>query len=350
MPRFLAVQLCLLALLASPLFAQGAESPDSDRQGSSSANESANETEDNAENNADDADERPGYGRRGFQRRGFAQGPGERPNRAPEDDEEAARLREWFEALPAERQMQLRARARAVQRLPRERQREILESESPALEEPEVQNLERMRGIRYLHRVRLNSLRHELSMLRRFDNQGFQEAMELEGEERARALHRLLQRQRAAHFQRALTPEQRDELEALDDAQRVERLREMFREARTERRQKLIEAFPELKELREAAREGDDDAAEELRERLSDVLGLDFLTFRLSEEARDRVFEAARDEGMDAAVQLAREELRQQWQQEMRRMRQNREHNRERNRRPPPREERQGQRAPNHNE
>jgi hypothetical protein len=271
--KLFAAHLCLLALLASPVFAQGPDTPVSS-DGS-----------------------------------------------AAEADPEAAELRDWFNALPPERRMQLMNRMRAVRRMPPEERREVIEDRRPVLSERERDNMQRLERMPYLQRVQYNGLSHELNMLRRFDEQGFNEANQLSGEERARAIHHLLQRQRAMHFQRALTPEQRAELEQLQGPERMRRLREMFREAAKERRERLVELVPGLDDLRRRAREGDAEAREEWRRTMSNLLALDFLTMRLQPEARDRVFESARNDGFEAATELARKLLREQWNSDMHRER-----------------------------
>ena len=233
----------------------------------------------------------------------------------------AAELREWFNELPESRKTELKNRLRALKRLPKERQQQVLKAAKegrPVLTDQQRQNIRKLGKMDYLERVRLYTTAAELQMLRRMRGKDFEDAMQLEGHERLKKLRELMHEQRAMQFMRNLPDEAREALRGMTVEERRKAMRKMFKEE-SERRMEALESFhPRIAELREAASNGDKDAKRQLRRTIADLRTLDMLLQRLKPETRESVMNTIRDLTIEQAADEVRKALHKQWQNEMR--------------------------------
>lgn len=234
---------------------------------------------------------------------------------APATDARAQELQAWFEGLTPQRKELLKRRLKALRRLPKDKQADLLKAARegrPLLSEAQRANLRRLKDMPYLERVRLYTLARELEMLRKNAPVAFKRA--LESPERERALGEMLLMQRA---QMLLTPEERASLPNMKGPERMRLLRERYEQNGRESLEELAFLEPRLADLRKAAAGGDDDARRELRRAVSDLATLNMLLQRLDKERRERVMaelkELGLDRAMEKAVDAVRKELRAQW-------------------------------------
>jgi len=235
--------------------------------------------------------------------------------------EREAELRQWFNNLPESRKVELKNRLRALKRLPKPRQQAVLQAAKEGgqvLTEQQRENIRKLGKLDYLQRVRLYTTAAELQMLRRTRGKDFNEAMQLEGPERVKALRELLNQQRRMQFVRNLPDEAREAVRGLSMAEREKALREMYREESEARMQALEGFHPRIAELREAAQGGDKEARRQLRRALMDLRTLDMLLQRLQPETRESVMDRIRDMTIEKAADEVRRALQKQWQNEMR--------------------------------
>lgn len=232
-----------------------------------------------------------------------------------------AELREWFNNLPESRQTELKNRLRALKRLPKERQAELVKAAKegrPVLTDAQRENIRKLGKMDYLERVRLYTTAAELQVLRRTRGKDFDDAMQLEGHERVKALREMLFEQRAAQFRRNLTDEQQMALAGMTPAERMKAMRQWFKEE-SERRMEALEGFhPRIAELRTAAAGGDKDARRQLKRTIADLRTLDMLLQRLEPEARESVMSKISQLTIEQAADEVRKALQAQWQNEMR--------------------------------
>lgn len=232
-----------------------------------------------------------------------------------------AELRQWFNNLPESRKTELKNRLRALKRLPKERQQEVLKAAKEGrsvLTDEQRQNIRKLGKMDYLERVRLYTTAAELQLLRRTRGKEFDEAMKLKGHDRVKALRGLMMEQRMMHFMRNLPIEQREALRGLKPVERQKAMRQWFKEE-SERRMEALEGFhPRIAELRQAAADGDKDAKRQLRRTIADLRTLDMLLQRLEPEVRESVMSKIRDLTIERAADEVRKALQAQWQNEMR--------------------------------
>lgn len=232
-----------------------------------------------------------------------------------------AELREWFNNLPESRQTELKNRLRALKRLPKEKQAELVKAAKegrPVLTDAQRDNIRKLGKMDYLERVRLYTTAAELQVLRRTRGKEFDQAMQLEGHQRVKALRELLMEQRAGQFHRSLTDEQREALRGMTPDERRKAMRQWFKEE-SERRMEALEGFhPRIAELRKAAADGDKDAKRQLRRTIADLRTLDMLLQRLEPEARESVMSKISQLTIEQAADEVRKALQAQWQNEMR--------------------------------
>jgi hypothetical protein len=232
---------------------------------------------------------------------------------APRDE---AALREWFESLPPERRNRLRHRQRVFKRLSKERQSEVLASArsgKPIFSAEENANLEKLRLMGDLQRLRLFTLANELQQLRRNPDPRVEKALR---ERNTRELYMRLRERRARAFRETLPAEKRDELAKSPQPQRA--LMRLYDQETAARRERLIEMFPGIKETRDKARAGDAKARAELRRNLADLWTLDMMLQRLHPQARERVLGELANRPVEDAGRQLRDELRKQWQRDRR--------------------------------
>jgi hypothetical protein len=237
---------------------------------------------------------------------------------AQEAHRDEAALREWFESLPPERRNRLRHRQRVFKRLSKERQGEVLEaakSDKPIFSAEENANLEKLRLMGDLQRLRLFTLANELQQLRRNPDPRVEKALR---ERNTRELYVRLRERRAHAFRITLPAEKRAELDKLPPQQRMRALMRLYDQETAARRERLIEMFPGIKETRDKARAGDAKARAELRRNLADLWTLDMMLQRLHPQARERVLGELANRPVDDAGRLLRDELRKQWQRDRR--------------------------------
>lgn len=243
------------------------------------------------------------------------------PLLAQEVPTDEAGLRQWYQSLPKEQKERLRHRQRVFKRLDKDRQQQAMadaKAGKPILTTAERENLEQLRTMGYLQRARLMTLANELQMLKRTGGPEFKRAMDLEGAERVKALHQMLVRRRALAFLRTLPDTEQQRLAGLPPMERQREAMKLYEEHNRKRRAALEEAFPHVKELKQKARAGDQQAREELRRVMADVWTLDMMLQRLNTEARDRVMAQLPNLSIEKAADLLRKELKEQWQNEMR--------------------------------
>ncbi|MBE7490916.1 MAG: hypothetical protein HS108_03995 [Planctomycetes bacterium] len=229
----------------------------------------------------------------------------------PAEDARTAELRRWFDSLTPQRQELLKRRLKVLKRLPREAQTELLKNVAegrPMLTDKQRENLEQVRKLPYLERVRLYTVSRELDMLRRANPAAFKRANERP--DRARALYEMLLIQRG---QMALTPEERERAKTMRPEERMRLVRERLAEDGRERLERISFLDPRVADLRRAAAAGDETARAELRQAMADLGTLDMLLQRLSPERRQKTLEELRGLGLEKAVELVRRELRSQW-------------------------------------
>ncbi|MBZ0136070.1 MAG: hypothetical protein K8I27_06835 [Planctomycetes bacterium] len=230
-------------------------------------------------------------------------------------------LRDWFNKLPESRQNELKNRLRALKRLPKERQAEVLKAARegrPVLTDAQRDNIRKLGKMDYLERVRLYTTAAELQVLRRTRGKEFDDAMQLEGHERVKALREMLHEQRMMHHMRNMPDEQREALRGMSPVERQKAMRQWFKED-SERRMEALEGFhPRIAELRQAAADGDKDAKRQLRRTIADLRTLDMLLQRLEPEARESVMSKISELTIEQAADEVRRALQKQWQNEMR--------------------------------
>lgn len=243
------------------------------------------------------------------------------PLLAQEVPGDEAGLRQWYQSLPKEQKERLRHRQRVFKRLDKDRQQQAMadaKAGKPILTPAEHENLEQLRTMGYLQRVRLLTLASELQMLKRTGGPEFKRAMELEGAEQVKALHQMLVRRRALAFLRTLPDSEQQRLAGLPPMERQREAMKLYEEHNRARRAALEEAFPHVRDLKQKARAGDQQAREELRRVMADVWTLDMMLQRLNAEARERVMGQLPNLSIEKAADLLRKELKEQWQNEMR--------------------------------
>ncbi len=234
--------------------------------------------------------------------------------------DEPAALRGWYNELPAEQKRQLRHRMRVFKRMSPEQQqaaREAARAGKPIFTAEQRANIERLRAMNRLERLRLFTLAHELQQLRRGPNERARRLLEGEGPDRVRELHRMLRMRRAQEFGRSLPPEKQRELNALPERERIPALQRMYEQDTRERRRRLEQAFPAIEANRRLAREGDTEARALLRRQLADLWTLDLMLQRLRPQAREKALAKLSSLSIEQAGEMLHNELRRQWQREM---------------------------------
>lgn len=236
------------------------------------------------------------------------------------DATEQAELTRWFESQSKPRQELLKRRLRALKTLPKHKRDEYLKAARegrPVLNDAQRDNLAKLRKLSYLERVRLFTLASEIEQARRANGREFTEAEKLEGKERAQAIVRILQRQRAAMFLRNLSPEQHERLRNLPPEQRLEEARKLMAEQRRESLEALAEIHPRVAELKVAAESTDKEiraeARKELRQVMRELGTLDQLLQRLDNAQREEVMATLKEVGLEKGVEEVRKALRDQW-------------------------------------
>lgn len=227
------------------------------------------------------------------------------------DDARATELRKWFEAQTPQRQDLLKRRLRVIKRLPKEKQAEMLQAAAegkPLLSEKQRENLDKVRKLPYLQRVRLYTVSRELDMARRGNPVAFKRASERP--DRARALGEMLLIQRG---QMALTPADREQMKGMKPEERMRFVREKLEQTGRDRMERITFLDPRIADLRKAAAGGDETARAELREALADLGTLDMLMQRLSPERQQKVMDELRGLGLEKAVEVVRKELKNHW-------------------------------------
>jgi len=227
------------------------------------------------------------------------------------EDARSVELRKWFEAQTPQRQDLLKRRLRVIKRLPKDKQAEVLKAVSegkPMLSEKQRENLETVRKLPYLERVRLYTVSRELDMVRRSNPVGFKRAQERP--DRAKALSELLLVHRG---QMALSPQDREHMKTLRADERMRFMREKLEQNGRERLERITFLDPRILDLRKAAAGGDQAARAELREAMADLGTLDMLMQRLTPDRQQKVMEELRGLGLEKAVDLVRKELKGQW-------------------------------------
>jgi hypothetical protein len=230
----------------------------------------------------------------------------------------------WFEGLGKNRQEELKKRYRVFKRLPKDKQEAVLKAGKegkPILSEEQRKNLQKLRKLSHLQRVRLYTLAAELNAARMMRPEEFRRAME--SDNRPEALRNLLADQRAQMFMRSLPPEKRRELMLKPEGERKEALRKLYQEESKARLAELEAIYPKVAELREAAKT-DKEAKRQLKQMVGDLQTLVLLLQRLEPERRKQVMSELRDLSMDAAANEIRKALKDQWQEETKRNREDR--------------------------
>ncbi len=234
---------------------------------------------------------------------------------APAPDAHTLEMQAWFDGLTPQRKELLKRRLKALRRLPKDKQTELLQAAKegrPLLTEAQRTNLRKLKEMPYLERVRLYTLARELEMLRKNAPVAYKRASE--GADRDRALAEMLFLQRA---QMLLTPEERAGMASLKGPERMRFLRERYEQSGRESLEELAFLEPRLADLRKAAASGDEDARRELRRAVSDLGTLNMLLQRLDKDRREKVMadlkELGLDRAMEKAVDTVRKELRAQW-------------------------------------
>lgn len=244
---------------------------------------------------------------------------------AGDSSPDEAELRAWHQNLSKEQREQLKHRQRVFKRMDKDSQKQALENAGagrPILSAAERESLEQLRTMGYLKRARLFTLANELQVLRRTGGPEFKRAMEMQGDDRVRELHMLLQRRRAMAFLRTLPESEQQKLNALPPGQRLREAMQLYERENRARRDRLERAFPHVAELREKAR-SDEAARTELRRVMADLWTLDMMLQRLLPDARDRVLAQLPNLDIDKSAELLRKELQAQWQAEMRQHKRN---------------------------
>ncbi|MCA8937389.1 MAG: hypothetical protein KDB68_14415 [Planctomycetes bacterium] len=238
----------------------------------------------------------------------------------PTTDSREAQLREWFNALPKHRQEELKQRLKTLKRLPKERREEMLQAAKegrPILSDEQRKNLQKLRKLSYLERIRLYTTAAEIDALRRGPRaREFEQAMKLEGPERMRELRGMMFEQRQMMFVRSLPADKRREIMNLPENERRQAVRKLFEEEGRTRLQQLEGFYPRLAELKEAAQGGDKEARKSLRQMYADLRTLDLLIQRLAPEKREQIMTELRDLSMEDAANAVRKALQDQWQAE----------------------------------
>lgn len=227
------------------------------------------------------------------------------------DEARAAELRQWFESQTPQRQELLKRRLRAIKRLPKDTQAALIRNVADGkamLTEKQRENLEQVRRMPYLQRVRLYTVSRELDMLRRANPAAFKRANERP--DRARALSEMLLVHRA---QMALTPAEREQIKGLKPDERMRFMRDKLAQNGRERMERITFLEPRIADLRKAAAAGDEAARNELREAMADLGTLDMLLQRLTPDRQQKVMEELRGLGLEKAVETVRKELKNQW-------------------------------------
>lgn len=239
------------------------------------------------------------------------------------DDAREAELREWFNSKPKHWQETFKHRLKMLKRLPKESREQMLQNAKdgkPILTPEQRRNLQRLRKMGYLQRIRLYTAAAEMQALRRGPRSDeFRQAMELEGNERTRKLHELMIEQRQGMFIRSLPVEKRQEIMRMPPDQRRQAVRKIFEEESKARLEQLEGFYPKIAELKEAAKKGDKDARKDLRRMLADLRTLDMLVQRLSPDKREQVMEEIRELNMEDGADQVRKALKDQWQDERKR-------------------------------
>lgn len=233
-----------------------------------------------------------------------------------------AELQKWFSSLPKHRQIELKQRLKVLKRLPKDRREEILQAAKegrPILTDEQRKNLQKLRKLSYLERIRLYTTAAEVEALRRGPRANeFKQAMQLEGSERVRALRGMMAEQRQSMYLRNMPDEKRREIMSLPEGERRHAIRELFEQESRGRMQRLEGFYPRLAELKEAARGGDKEARKELRVMFADLQTLDLLIQRLAPEKREQMMTELRELSMEEAADTVRRALQDQWQNEKR--------------------------------
>ena len=244
----------------------------------------------------------------------------------------------WFNELGKNRQQELKKRYHALKRLPKEKQEAILKAGKdgkPILSDEQRKNLQKLRKLTYLQRVRLYTLAAELKAARTMRPVEFKKAME--SDNRPEALRNLLADQRAMMYMRNLPPEKREELQAMPPRDRMEAIRKLYEEESKARLAELEGIYPRVNELRVAAEGGDKEAKRQLRQMMGDLKTLDLLMQRLEPGKRSELMAELRDLSIDEAANEIRKALKDQWQAEIKRSKEEREKDRKEGRTPPDR-------------
>lgn len=230
---------------------------------------------------------------------------------AAAEEARTAELRAWFEAQSPQRQELLKRRLRVIKRLPKDKQADLLKAVSegrPLLNEKQRENLERVRKMPYLERVRLYTVSRELEMARKSNPVAYKRA--LEAPNRDRALSDMLAVHRA---QMLLSPEERERVKTMRPEERMRFVRERMEVNGRERLERISFLDPRIVELRKAAQAGDEAARAELRQAMADLGTLDMLLQRLEPARQQKAMEELRGLGLEKAVDLVRRELKAQW-------------------------------------
>ncbi|MDC1141548.1 hypothetical protein OAU50_00520 [Planctomycetota bacterium] len=227
-----------------------------------------------------------------------------------------AELQGWFKSLSPLEQSKLRKRLKAVKRLPKKQQGEIakaVKEGKPALSKQTVENLGQLGKLSYLKRARLHILMRELEMVKKTDRKGYDAALEETGAKRNKALLELVQGQRARWYMRSLPEDQRRELMAMPADKRSKKLRARYMRANMSHMDELSKRHPRLKELRIAARGGDQQAAKELYAVTADLRTLDMLVRKLTPERGEKVLEQIKNMDTEKAAGHVRRALNEQF-------------------------------------
>lgn len=220
--------------------------------------------------------------------------------------------REWFQNLPEGRRKLLMRRLRVYRSLPKEMRQKIRErvkQDKPALTDSERKAMASLSRVSYLQRVRLATIASELDGIKRFRKDAYRKAMNAPAVERPRALMRLIHEQRLMFYARMLPKERHDELRPLAPDERIKKLTQWYRDDREARVEALAKMHPRIKDLRANAANGDDSAKRELKHIQRDLIVLDRLLSRLPSDRREAVMAKLQNIDTKEAGRVLRKEL-----------------------------------------
>ena len=180
----------------------------------------------------------------------------------------------------------------------------------PVLSEKQQKALKQLKGMTYLQRVRLHTLKFELDLVRRGQRKEVKRAMSLTGAARARAIYRLIFRQRLGRFAKSLGAETLGRIRALPAREQFKTLAELYVAGKKARLSELAKSHPLYEDLRGRAIKGDRGAKRDLRNILRDLATLDMLLQKLPHERRAAVMQQMKKLNTDDAARKLQNELR----------------------------------------